>query len=110
MLGVTLEFDTFLEIDEVKFDLLRAAPQRQIGNDDVEECRFTGAGFARHEGVLASPFAHGQVLKLGRARTSDRDSNFFCGGQRPKLVWLRRDLVEWHFDTVGASADSPDFL
>ena len=36
-LRVAFELDALFEVDEIKLDLLRAAPQREIGDDDVEQ-------------------------------------------------------------------------
>jgi hypothetical protein len=38
--GVALELDAFLEVDEVKLDLLGAAREREVGDDDVKSVDF----------------------------------------------------------------------
>ena len=77
--GVALELDAFLEVDEVKLDLLRAAPQREVGDDDVEQRGFAGTGLAGDERVLARAFADGEVLQLGRAGAADGHAQFVGG-------------------------------
>jgi len=42
-----------LEIHQIKFHLFRAAPQRQICDDDVEQSGFAGTGLARDQRVLS---------------------------------------------------------
>jgi hypothetical protein len=55
--GVALEFDAFLEVDQVELDLLRAAGECEIRDDDVEERRFARASLACKERVLAGALA-----------------------------------------------------
>ena len=89
LVGVALELDAFLEIDEVKLDLLRAAPEREVGDDDVEQRGFAGTGLAGDERVLARALADGEILQLGRAGAADGDAQFVRGFPRPDLLRLR---------------------
>ena len=66
--GVALELDAFLEVDEVELDLLRAAREREVRDDDVEERRFARARLAREERVLARAFADREILHASSRR------------------------------------------
>src|SRR5207253_1624955 len=68
---VALELDTLLEVHEIKLHLLRAAPKREVRDDDMEQRRFAGASLARDERVLARAFANGEILEFGRTAASD---------------------------------------
>ena len=90
--GVAFELDAFLEVHEVELDLLRAAPQREVGDDDVEEGGFARAGFAGDQAVLAGAFADGEVLELGRAGAADGHAQlaWWCPRSRSPLPAARR--------------------
>ncbi len=49
---VPLEFDTFLEVDQIEFGFLGAVDQRHIRDQCVQESRFTRTGLARNECML----------------------------------------------------------
>ena len=46
---IALEFNAFFEIHQVKLHLFRTAPQREVGDDDVEQSGFARAGFTRNQ-------------------------------------------------------------
>ncbi len=108
--GVALELDAFLEVDEVELDLIGTAREREIGDDDVEERRFSRAGFARKQRVLARAFADGEVLVLRRAGAADGDFQFVRCVVRPHFLGLRGDLRERHLDAVRVDAALADFV
>src|SRR5206468_8834579 len=66
--GVTLKFDALLEVHKVELDLVRTAPQGEVGDQYVKQSGFARAGFAGNEGMLARAFSQSEVLELGRAR------------------------------------------
>ena len=43
---VAFELDAFLEVHQIKFDLLRTAPEREICDDDVEQRGLAGTGLS----------------------------------------------------------------
>ena len=99
--GVALELDALLEVDQVELDLLRAAPQRQVGDDDVEQGGLAGAGLAGDQRVLARALADGEVLELGRAGAADRRrAARSVVSLAPDLAPARRDVREGHLDAV----------
>src|SRR5580765_8203915 len=106
--GVALEFDTLLEVHKVELDLVRAAPEREVGDEDVKQRGFARARFAGDEGMLASALTQREVLKLGRARASDGDANFGRGLQRPKRGILRGNFGKRHFHPVGVRTAAAD--
>ena len=81
--GVTFEFDALLEIDQAELDLIGAAPQREVGDDDMEERGLAGTGLARNENMLPGAPAQGEVLEFGGASSPDRDTEFGASIQRP---------------------------
>ena len=99
--GVTLEFDALFEVHKVELDLVRTAPQGEVGDQHVKQRGFARARFASDEGMLARALSQREVLELGRARASDRDANFGGGLQRPERGLFRGDLGERHFHPVG---------
>ena len=80
--GVALELDALFEVDEVELDLLGAAGEREVGDDDVEEGRFARTGFAGKERVLARALADGEILEFRRAGAADGDAQFVGGVAR----------------------------
>ena len=36
--SITLELHPLFEVHKIKFNLVRAAPERQVGDDDMEQC------------------------------------------------------------------------
>ena len=102
--GVALELDALLEIHQVELHLLRAAPQGQVGDDDVEQGGFAGAGLAGDQRVLAGALADGEILQLGRAGAADRHAQFAGGVLAPDLGLRRGDVREGHFHAVGIAA------
>ena len=76
MIGVALELDAFLEVHEIKFHLLRAAPQREIRDDDVEQRGFAGTGLAREQRMLARVATQREILQFCRAGTADGHAQF----------------------------------
>ena len=103
---VAFELDAFLEVHEVKLDLVRTAPQSKVGDDDVEQGGFAGAGLAGDEGMLAGAFAERELLELGRAGAPDRDAQFVGGLQSPERGIFRGDFNERHFDAIRIHADT----
>ena len=75
--GITFELHALLEVDQIELDLIRAAGQREIGDDDMEEGGLAGAGFAGKQRVLAGAFADGQHLVFHRAGAADGDAEFW---------------------------------
>ena len=102
--GVAFEFDALLEIHEVKLDLLRAARQREVGDDDVEQRGFAGPGLAGDKRVLARAFADGEVLQFGRAGAADGHAQFLVVSSVHNSASGGRDLGERHLDAVGIHA------
>ena len=60
--GVGLEFDAFLEVDEVKLDLVRAVEHGELRDEHVEQRRFARTGLACDEDVLRSALAQFEPL------------------------------------------------
>src|SRR5260221_1647293 len=110
MSRVAFELDALLEVHEVKLDLLRAAPQRQVRDEHVKEGRFSGAGFSGNERVLACSLADGEVLQLGRAGTPDRHAQFFRSFDGPTFALAGGDLGKGDFDTIRSAARLPHNL
>jgi len=71
MRGVAFELHALFEIDKVELDLLRAAPKREVRDDDVKERRFSGAGFAGEQSVLPRAFANRKLLEFRRASAAN---------------------------------------
>lgn len=108
--AVAFELDALFEVDEVELDLLGTAPEREVGDDDVEEGGFAGTGFAGEQRVLACALADGEVLQLGRAAAADGDAQFAGGFEGPDVLGGRGDVGERHLDAVGVLAALADFL
>ena len=98
--GVALELDAFLEVHQVKFDLFRAAPQREVGDDDMEQGGLAGTGLAGDQRMLARAFADFEALQLGRAGTPDGHGEFLGGVLRPEFGRRGRHLLEGHLDAI----------
>ena len=107
---VALELDALFEIDEVELDLLGRTGEREIRDDDVEERRFAGTGFACEERVLAGAFADGEKLVLGRAGAPDGDLDFAGRLVLPQLAGRGSDLREGDFDPVRVDARLADLV
>ena len=109
--GVALELDALLEVHQVELHLLRAAPQRQVGDDDVEQGGLARTGLAGDQRVLAGALADGEVLELGRARAADRArAARSVVSSRPDLRLRRGDVRERHLDAAGIPAARPTLL
>ena len=108
--GVALELDALLEVHEVKLHLLRAAPEREVGDDDVKQRGLAGTGLARDQAVLPRALTEREVLQLRRARAADRHAQFARRLQRPHLIVVRRDFGERHFDAIRIGAVLADLL
>src|SRR5205814_7042938 len=100
------ELDAFLEVHEVKLDLVRTAPQSKVGDDDVEQGGFAGAGLAGDKRMLAGAFAERELLELGRAGAPDGDAQFVGGLQSPERGIFRGDFNERHFYAIRIHADA----
>src|SRR5206468_579540 len=100
--GVALELDSLLEVHQVELDLIRAAPQGEVGDEDMEQSGFARTGFAGDENVLPCTLAQGKELELGRARASDRDAEFAARVQSPYCGIWRGDIGERHLDAAEA--------
>ena len=59
--GVGLELDALLEVDQVQLDLVRAVVQREVGDEGVQQRRLAGAGLAGDEDVLGGALAEAQA-------------------------------------------------
>ena len=108
--GIALEFHALLEVNEVELDLVRAARQREVGDDDVEQGGLAGTGLACEQRMLARAFADGQVLQLGGTGAADGNAQLVGGVICPQFVRLGRDLGEGHFHAVGVDAALADFV
>ncbi len=108
--GVAFELDAFLEIHEVKFHLIRAAPERQVRDEHVKQCGFARTGFAGDQTVLARALAEREVLQLRRASPPDGDAQFARCLQTPYFPVFRRNLDERHLDAIGVGAFLADLL
>ena len=110
MSGVTLEFDTLLEVDEIEFDLVRTAPKREIGDHHMEEGRFSRTGFAGDQRVLAGPLPYREILHFGRTGAANGNAKLFGGFLFPDFVFGRGYFFERHFDAISAFAELADFV
>ena len=108
--GVAFEFHALLEVDQIELDLIRAAGQRQIGDDHMEEGGFPRPGFPGKQGVLAGALADGQHLVFDRAGPADRDAEFVGGVSLPVVLRHRRNLGEGHFHAAGVDAGLADTM
>ena len=108
--GVTLELDAFFEIDQVEFDLLGTAPQRQVRNDHVEERGFARAGLAGDQTMLTRAFSNGQVLQLGGAGAANWHAQLAGGVLAPNLRFRGNNLFERHFDPARIAAAAANLM
>ena len=108
--GVSLELDAFLEVHEIKFHLFRAAPEREICDDDVEQRGFPRAGFARNQPVLPRTLTEREILELRRASASDGYAQFARCVQTPKLVVFGCDFRKRHFHAIRIRAVLADLV
>ncbi len=95
---IHLEFDALLEVDEVELDFVRAVPQGQVRNDDVQQVRLARTGFAGDQGVLSQTAAETQMLQAHRAGVSERNGDLVAGVGGPQLRGGRHDRVKRQFD------------
>ena len=102
-LGVDLELDAFLEVDQVQLKLVGAVPKRRVGDQRVQQGRLTGAGFAGDQRVLRGSLAEGDRLELGGAGAAERHFHDLAAVPAPELVRGRGDEVERHLDAVGVA-------
>ena len=102
--AVTLELHALFEVHKVELHLGRAAPQREVGDDDMEQRGLAGTGFARNQAVLTRALAERQVLELGRAGAADGHAQFRAGVQAPDFRRGRHHLGEGHFHPAGILA------
>ena len=79
----------FLKSTRIKFHLLRAAPQREIGDDHMEQRGFAGTGLARDKRMLARAAADFEILQFRRTRAADGHAQQGGGLFRPHLPLLR---------------------
>ena len=108
--GVALELDALLEIYEIELDLIGAAREGEVRDDDVEERGFSRASLAREKPVLARAFADGEILEFRRARASDGDAQFVRRVVRPELRGRRGDLRKGNLHAVRVHAALADFV
>ena len=108
--GVGFELDAFFKVDEVELDLVRAAREREVGDDDVEQGGLAGTGLAGEQGVLAGTFADREVLQLGRASAADGDAQLVGGLVFPVVGGIGGDVGERDFDTVRVGAGFADLV
>ena len=69
--GVGLELDALLEVDQVQLDLVRAVRQREVRDQRVQQRRFAGAGLAGDQHVLRGALAERRTLQLRRPGAAD---------------------------------------
>ena len=110
---VALEFDALLEVDEVELDLCGAEMERKIGDEDVEQCGFSGTRFTGQKCVLSGAVSERKELLFGGASPANWDAQFEGGGARPDGILGRGDLAERDLNPgridVGASDLVDDF-
>ena len=97
---VAFEFNAFLKVDQVELHLVRAVPEREIGDGDVEERGFSGSGFSGDERVLTRAAAEGELLKFRSPHAADRHPGLGVRRASPDLLFLRRHAGEGHFDPL----------
>ena len=107
---VAFELHAFFEVDEVELDLLRAACEREVGDDDVKERRFSRAGLACEECVLARALSDCEILQLCRTGAADGHAEFRGGVALPVVRRLRCDLGERDLDAIRIHARLADFV
>lgn len=105
--GVAFELDAFFEVDEVELDFVGIGPEGEVGNEDVEEGRFTGTGLTSDEGVLAGAFAEGELLELRRAAAPDGNGELGGGIGGPHFLLVGSDEREGYLDAVGVAVGLP---
>ncbi len=102
---VALELDAFLEVHQVKLHLLRAAPQRQVGDDDVEQawiCRNRSCPRSARAGACLCRWP-GTAAWSRRCGRSARAVRSVVSSVQTSAGW-RGDLRERHFHAVGIPA------
>ena len=105
--GVGLELDTLLEVDQIELDFIGAVMQRGVGDERMQQRRFSGAGLAGDQHMLRRSLAESQVLQLGGPRATDRDvQSGPCAG-RPELIGGRHHSFERHFDAADRTGQLP---
>ena len=80
------------------------------GDDDMEECRFPGAGLARHQHVLAGALSKRQHLQFFRSGATDWHAELVRGIGAPTLGDRRRDVGKRHLHAVGVGAGATDAM
>ena len=107
---VDLEFDAFLEVDQVELELVGAVAQRSVGDQRVQHRRLARARLAGGEHVLRRALAELQVLQLGGAGAAQRNVDALAAVEGPVLVGLGRDELERNLDAVGVAGGIADLV
>ena len=101
--GVGLELDALLEVDQVQLDLVGAVAQGEVGDQGVQQRRFAGAGLAGDEHVLRRcPGRARRCCRLRRAGPAERHVR--CRVRLSPVhhsLRRRRDELERHLDAAG---------
>jgi len=100
-LGIGLELDPLLEVDQVELDLVRAVAEGHVGDQDVQQGRLARPRLPRNQHVLGRPLAELEVLELGHAGAPQRHVDPPRALGRPPLVRLRGDPLEGELDPPG---------
>ncbi len=107
---VGLEFNALLEVDEIKLNLIRRIPHRQIADQRVQQRRFTRTGLAGDQRVLRDAPAEAKGLHAGGAGAADCDADVAVALERPELRGLGGDKIERHFHALGLASTFADVM
>ena len=99
--GVNLELDAFLEVDQVKVDLVGAVAKRQVGDQSVHQRRLARPGSPGYEHVLRGALTQGQVLPLGGAGFAQGNVDPGAAVLGPPRFPRRGDELEGDLDSLG---------
>ena len=94
--GVGLELHALLEVDQVELDLVGAVPQRQVGDEHVQQRGLARAGLPGDEHVLRHAAAEREPLESRRAAAAHRHRHVVGRIGRPQPPLVRRDGGERH--------------
>src|SRR5262249_50107451 len=95
---IGLELDAFLEVDQVKLDLVRPVMQCEIGNESVQQCGLARPRLTGDQRMLGSSETEMEVLPFGGAGPSERHAQAAAAVGRPPLLARRLDESEIDFD------------
>ena len=98
--GIRLELNPFLEVDQIKLDLVRRVVERGVRDECMQQRRLARTSLPRDENVLRRSLAEPQMLQLGRPGATNGDVESRAGTRCPIGFRRRHDSLEWHFDAT----------